>query len=314
MKTGDDFRFDRYIFWRKTTPNTAGVKGEGLIVPENSKLEAQPPPVLYKYRDWSEPFHRKLLTKGEFFFSSTKDLNDPFEAVVPIRYDHGTDEQWQRNCEKHVRSMNRRLNEEWVSKTARDILNLGEYKRPETAEYQRQKSKEQMEDCFGVFSLTTKNDNPLMWAHYADDHRGFCVGLDTNRIESDSLQYLEKTDNILSFYAVEYHDKFPFLDGHEGKWDELIPRILRTKSEHWKYEEEWRLLLIHGKPSARTGLYTRAIRFPLDVVKEVVFGLRMDGDSRKCLTLLLQRLIPECRLFQVSQNSQSFNLVVEPVP
>jgi hypothetical protein len=29
----------------------------------------------------------------------------------------------------------------------------------------------------GVLSLSEINDDPLMWAHYADAHRGICIGL-----------------------------------------------------------------------------------------------------------------------------------------
>jgi len=45
------------------------------------------PSILYKYRDWEDDYHKRMLTEDEIFFASSEDFNDPFDCAVPIRYD-----------------------------------------------------------------------------------------------------------------------------------------------------------------------------------------------------------------------------------
>ena len=40
---------------------------------------------LFKYRDFSEEYHRKLLFDQELYFPSLQYLNDPFEGILPIQ-------------------------------------------------------------------------------------------------------------------------------------------------------------------------------------------------------------------------------------
>ncbi|MBT2620300.1 DUF2971 domain-containing protein [Chryseobacterium sp. ISL-6] len=35
---------------------------------------------------------------------------------------------------------------------------------------------------FGIYSLTTKNSNLLMWSHYGNSHKGFCIGFNTEKL------------------------------------------------------------------------------------------------------------------------------------
>jgi len=46
----------------------------------------EPPKILYKYREFSNPFHRSLLEKGEIYFSSFGELNDEKEGRIPLVY------------------------------------------------------------------------------------------------------------------------------------------------------------------------------------------------------------------------------------
>jgi len=45
------------------------------------------PKTLYKYRDWYNDYHKQILTENQIFLSSQNAFNDPFDAVIPFRYD-----------------------------------------------------------------------------------------------------------------------------------------------------------------------------------------------------------------------------------
>jgi len=41
---------------------------------------------VYKYRSWSDEYHRNLLLKNHLFFTSPKDFNDPYDYKIPYDF------------------------------------------------------------------------------------------------------------------------------------------------------------------------------------------------------------------------------------
>ena len=50
------------------------------------------PEILYKYRDWENPFHKKLITHGEIFLSCPSNFNDPFDCQLSLDYSSVSEE------------------------------------------------------------------------------------------------------------------------------------------------------------------------------------------------------------------------------
>ena len=46
------------------------------------------PSILYKYRDWNNEYHKKIITNQELFFPSFESLNDPFDGKLPFMFDN----------------------------------------------------------------------------------------------------------------------------------------------------------------------------------------------------------------------------------
>ena len=82
-----------------------------------------------------------------------------------------------------------------------------------------------------VFCFSETFQNPLMWGHYGNSHKGFCVGYDLN----DILNIPEYKDT-LRFGKVSYSDNIPLLS------DEDIEKgaALYYKSSDWEQENESR--------------------------------------------------------------------------
>ncbi len=64
-------------------------------------------------------------------------------------------------------------------------------------------------DIGGVFSLSTSSsglpDNELMWAHYANSHKGFCIEYDIEKLyDSEKLPF-----NVNKFDSITYSDTPP---------------------------------------------------------------------------------------------------------
>jgi len=87
-------------------------------------------------------------------------------------------------------------------------------------------------------SFSEDNRSILMWSHYADGHRGFCVEYDFKQLGSEDprTQYL---------YPVIYADAVFDASSHLGFDPDTMNYLVGTyaalnKSSEWRYEKEWR--------------------------------------------------------------------------
>ena len=86
-----------------------------------------------------------------------------------------------------------------------------------------------------VFCFSKTFQNPLMWGHYGNSHKGFCVGYDYN----DILNIPEYKGN-LRFKEITYADAIPTLSNEEINSGEA----LYYKSSDWKKENEFRATVV----------------------------------------------------------------------
>ncbi len=156
--------------------------------------------------------------------------------------------------------------------------------------------KEKLNSLFGILCLTEKPDNILMWAHYATCHNGFVIGFD---ITHPYFNFNIETQNqINKLKKVSYSIKRPeiiFFDPNEDEQSQLTNianNFFFTKSDHWHYEKEWRMIrkledaekvIVNG--NEKICLFS----FPALIVKSVIIGSQMcDADKQKIISLIYE--------------------------
>jgi hypothetical protein len=223
---------------------------------------ASMPSVVYKYRAFSDLFHKKLLFEQELYFASANQLNDPFDASLPFNYNltQLTPENiFLKHCEL-IRWYSPNLGETEVHERAFEAQREGLiFDEAHQDKFQKQLNYD-VNRTFGIVSLSQIPNDILMWSHYSDSHKGFCVGLD--------LKYIFKNFGPkLHVSEMNYQTEIPQIDLFEDKVVYFI-KLLATKSKHWQYEKEVRII---QRDYARKVLHiTKA------AVKEVYLGARMD--------------------------------------
>lgn len=120
----------------------------------------------------------------------------------------------------------------------------------------------------GVLCMSRGWDSPLMWAHYADSHRGMVLGF-------------EVPDQ--AFYEVEYtSQRLGLADLGLGSLDDItseeIKRLTRLKAAGWAYEREYRayIALRDGEEINGQTHYFKPFSENLRL-REVIVGLRYQG-------------------------------------
>lgn len=138
-------------------------------------------------------------------------------------------------------------------------------------------------DNVGILSLSEIPDHELMWAHYAESHKGLVLCFDEQhaffnrrRSENDEFYFVRK---------VRYSDS-PALSMASLDGDMLLV----TKGTKWTYEKEWRIL-VPLKDATRAlmigGDTVHLFSFPPDALKGIILGAHATDVTKTSVQRLL---------------------------
>lgn len=154
---------------------------------------------------------------------------------------------------------------------------------PEFAVRAEQTVHHTLQETIGAFCLTEDGAHPLMWAHYADEHRGAVIEFD-----EESRFFNRKrshTDELGSLRKVHYSKVRPILNGDPG--DNWFQVLALTKASEWAYEQEVRLLSRLSDADSVVGENIHLLRVsPLDI-RSITVGCRADRNFVDQVILLL---------------------------
>jgi len=124
---------------------------------------------------------------------------------------------------------------------------------------------------FRICSLSKSPTDIGLWTFYADEGRGCCIEVEP---ETDGWNYKE----------IEYNQDIPEInDVVNGQYDvQSIERILCTKTERWKYEQEIRFLKAVGRSNHSTYLNVK--------MKNVILGYNINVEKKEIMASLVDTL------------------------
>lgn len=145
----------------------------------------------------------------------------------------------------------------------------------------------------GVSSFSERVDSPLMWAHYAGGHKGYCVEYDfTNCDVSDDVLPVIYQDEIFECSYLLDHDKSRQL---------MITALVKSKD--WEYEKEWRMIMLQEK-ALKPGLIVN-----VPTPKAVYLGSHMlEEDKRRIVVICKKKKI---EVFKMTHSQNVFGMVAQ---
>lgn len=149
----------------------------------------------------------------------------------------------------------------------------------------------------GVLSLAKTFNCPLMWSHYADQHKGFCIGYDVSENDSEDIYPVDyKGKRFIRTQQV--HDMlFGSNDKIRNAAKKEIDRvILLSKAPSWKYEKEYRVIKNKGLQDSQFRLC------------DVTFGLRFKESAKFSVMRALQSRQAGIDFYEMSLSNNSFKL------
>lgn len=267
---------------------------------------------LYKFRaiDLTIPEHVAAIFEGQLYCPSPAELNDPWECrprvvLEPLSQDERR---------AFVDSLRQVLELEWpddlgtrlAEEVPEDLM-----RKPELFLDERYYDSARLQEyCDRVMARLSRNsaawricrfsathEHPLLWAHYADSHRGICIEFDASDVR-----------DIGCALPVKYVDALPMF--HLLRGDALQSlSLLTTKSEPWKYEQEYRLV---GREPYRSWegaeIHQKIFRFAKDRITGVILGCRIDSQRRQLVGQWLRGLDHGVRVLQANPGDNEYEL------
>jgi hypothetical protein len=234
--------------------------------------EAKPPDMLYKY---GGPGALEILRTRSIYLTRPEQFNDPFDTKPRF----GTT--------ASVRAAAVALPEEGGG-SAESLLRIKNVV---------------------ILSLTPHRDSLLMWAHYAEAHRGLTIGFDG---QSDILA---GSSPHRAAGPVVYTRTRPSAPTHGELTD---PKVLLTKGLDWSYEDEWRIIDSHHSAGADEPDETGE-RWPFDLqsaaVKEVILGFRCGRELEEAAAAVLREPdYQHVRLYTACPSATEYHMDINEWP
>jgi len=197
-----------------------------------SKAAIEAPTHLYKYRslaagdrtptgDQTRQRVRDLIVNQRLYFAAPADLNDPFECKPHLETNATAAQQRQHAADlvqRHERHQPR------AERRRQTKVMQGD---PNDSEVMMASMRATL-GAMGIFSLSAKHDDLLMWPHYADNHRGICVRFNLGAL----------LDADCGAFPVLYRDERPVCDVILERTEDWLNKAVLTKGKPWEYEDE----------------------------------------------------------------------------
>lgn len=284
-------------------------------------MAAAQPKKVYRYQGISA-LTIKSLCHDELYFAAPAGFNDPHDCKPTVESD--SDKKTLRRilsklvkhrvaaetlgalrnariqgtkAEAHAQRSSEQIARRWLENIAYNATNPERGDNKEEAECWLLANEIQRELLMqydrGVCCFSEAVDNPLLWSHYGDQHRGMCIGYGLNRIPEPKLHKVVyggsrtlSTTLIARALLEKEHEAQALLDRD----------ILLRKAPSWRYEREWRLL---GERGAQDSC--------LELV-DLTFGLRCPEALKYTLISALTPRRTNMKFFEMYEVRGRFKL------
>jgi hypothetical protein len=157
-----------------------------------------------------------------------------------------------------------------------------------------------------LLSVSQEKKSTVMWAHYADKHKGVVIGIDFDRIFPKSG---------IKMNEVIYSEKRPKMDVLDNSEKEKnFGKTVITKSDKWDYEKEFRAMFndAYLMDLEQQGLAclkdfndkkTWFLRLNPKSIKEIIFGLYTEESLKLAIRKLTEQSeLQHIKLYQAEES------------
>lgn len=246
---------------------------------------------LYKYLkiDSEFPTIDKLLT---FKLSSPSQMNDPFEFLI------GKIENITKEQAEYLRKKGYRLK--------KTVQGINQYFDDEHDSILK-KQYECLNNHIRITCFSTDNSNILMWSHYTNNHKGFVIEYDIEKI----MQRFSYEKRPICLSPVQYSSDMPSIRNlivlDELERGKEMYKVICTKANNWNYENEWRIVISDFSRKLKEKENIELTIMP-EEIKSIYFGVRCPQEDINRIRSIAEKLGIKCSFFKASINKEHYKL------
>lgn len=277
---------------------------------------------MYKYL---EPDRVDVIERLRIRFTPANDFNDPFECLSDSHLiEHPG---WQRQdedacvaellAEDAVNAAIYRRAPEWTEAGIRQLHRQRYATRLPELKNLASVSLRTARDPFRILCLSRvppdTSDAFLLWGHYTRSHCGFVI--EFNPEDTWFKDHEPIPANPYDCGHVIYSEVRPAWDLDEQGNAQPRREFIFTKSKHWAYEKEFRLVRFAGTPGLDASIVDSLIAFPPLALRSVTLGVNIALPTRQCVLAACAR--PELSHVQIRQahiHPDNYELTVGAAP
>lgn len=247
---------------------------------------------LYKYREINSKGLERTIVNGEVFLPDPTQFNDPFDCKPKVCI-HNSEYLRNKYYKSLIKSKRPDLTPQQIK---REIKNNPRIKKLRNTEYLNGLVLKLIKS-YGIYCLTEVPDDILMWSHYSASHTGICLQFNASQELSLFWEALK----------VTYQDKYPEVNVMKiGEYEQFF-NLFATKSEHWEYEKERRVIKDENEGGSK--VYT----FDTKLLTGVILGAKISKEDEKLVLNWVGRKNTPTNIFRARINKEAYVLDIEGI-
>ncbi len=139
------------------------------------------PEKIYKYRNWSNAYHKRLLTHNEIYFSAPSNIDEQHECNLETDYDSITPQMIFEYAFNEAKQMGFKTEYERLKFAERTVNNTPFFDK-RRQDFGDAQFKAKMDAQLSIFCVSEVKDNPTLWNMFSGGHSGFCVGINSRKM------------------------------------------------------------------------------------------------------------------------------------
>lgn len=266
-------------------------------------------PPLFKYRSFDDKNYWVSWASGDIITTSPRNFNDPFDCM--LTYDKYTMKSVIRSAcfillkeygikpsfveTNLLRTCMNPVNELCSILESRNLFVIDRENYVLKNIYDTKGREHDLQDDLRIASFSESGNSILMWSHYAENHKGFCIKYDFT--SDDFVKSL--------LYPITYNSQriivTPKIFSSKG-W---VTIAALCKAPEWSYENEWRFLNKKLDGYSENTIYKVSVQ---DSIKGIYIGANVDIKSKnaqKLISIAGQHKFP---IYQMTMNGNEYKL------
>lgn len=259
--------------------------------------------LFYKYREFPSDCDKDswkrlefMLTDRQIYFSSPKQLNDPFDCFPYVTLKYNTADARRKSEDYIAEGVEQRDGIKVTEKHRRDPAfqrAVSELMKDITSEKARtDKLYDQIAAHTGVYCMSKRGDSILQWSYYAKGHSGFC--LEFTILPNAAPPF----DMVVGIQYVDDRESVDVFDLISGNNKDYLWPLVRRKLDRWQHEEEVRAFV------TRSGV----TRFAPEALTGVIFGTKTADSHKQWVRQAIEQGGMRVRYYQLERSYSHFQL------